>query len=324
MLVTLTRRFAAAFSMAILTTTAAAQAYPERPVRVVVPFPAGAATDNMARVLASRLQASLGQPFVVENRAGASGIIGAEYVSKAAPDGYTLLYTASGPVATSLKLYDSIRYDALRDFMPISLVIANTVVIATRSDAPFDNLEQLLARAKSPSESLSFGYGPPGGLPHLLMAMLQRRADTHLTFVPYKGGAPVVIDLLGGTLNLSSGNLTEYLEHIRAGKVKPIALASPVRSALLPDTPTLTELGYPDMVAETWSALLAPAGTPPEVIALLNKEIAKIQQDPEFVDSVAKQAAVVKPSSPEEAQAFIQNEAEKWGKVVVENGIKAN
>src|SRR5690606_16335213 len=145
------------------------------------------------------------------------------------------------------------------DVMRISLVIANTVVIATRSDAPFDKLEGLLAPGKSPSETLSVGYGPRGGLPHLLMAMLQRRADTHLTFAPYKGGAPVVIALLVPTLDLSSGNLTEYLEHIRAGKVKPIALGSPVRSALLPDTPTLTELGYPDMVVETWSALLAPA-----------------------------------------------------------------
>ncbi len=324
MLTTLTCRLAAALTLAIAATTAAAQAYPDRPVKVIVPFPPGAATDNMARVLASRLQNALGQPFIVENRAGASGIIGAEHVSKAPADGYTLLYTASGPIATSLKLYDSIRYDALRDFTPVSLVIANTVVIAARSDAAFSSIKDVVAAAQKPAKPVSIGFGPSGGLPHLLVAMLQRSADIHMTFVPYKGGAPVVVDLLGGTLDLATGNLTEYLEHIRSGKVKAIALGAPVRSQLLPDTPTLKELGYDDVVAETWSALLAPAGTPPEVISLLNQEVQKMQKDPEFIDMVSKQAAVIKTSTPEEAKAFIQSEAERWGKVVVENGIKAN
>ena len=324
MLTKLTCRLAAAFTLALAATTAAAQTYPDRPVKIVVPFPPGAATDNMARVLASRMQNALGQPFIVENRAGASGTIGAEHVSKAPADGYTLLYTASGPIATSLKLYDSLRYDALRDFTPVSLVIANTVVIAARADSPFNTIKDVAAAAKKPAKPVSIGFGPSGGLPHLLVAMLQRSADMHMTFVPYKGGAPVVVDLLGGTLDLATGNLTEYLEHIRSGKVKAIALGAPERSALLPDTPTLKELGYNDVVAETWSALLAPAGTPPEVISRLNQEVQKMQKDPEFIDMVAKQAAVIKPSTPEEARAFIQNEAERWGKVVVENGIKAN
>jgi tripartite-type tricarboxylate transporter receptor subunit TctC len=318
------RRIAAGFALALAAAGACAAGYPDHPIRVIVPFPAGAATDGMARIVAARLQAVLGQPLIVENRGGASGMIGAEYVAKAAPDGYTLLYTASGPIATSLKLYDNVPYDASRAFAPISLVIANTVVLIARANTPYQDLKGLVAYVKASPGKVKYGYGPAGGLSHLLMALFARGNGLDMTFVPYKGEAPVMIDLLSGTLAVTNANLTSYLSYLQNGKVKALAVASPVRSPLLPNVPTFKELGYPDMVAETWSALLAPAGTPAAVITRLNQEIHKIQLDPSFAAEVTRQAAVIKMSTPEQARSFIQSEADKWSKVIVDNGIKLN
>ena len=318
------KRALAALSVAALSSVAMANTYPERAVKIVVPFPAGAATDSMARTLALRLQTSLGQPFIVENRAGASGMIGAQSVATSPADGYTLLYTASGPVSTALRLYDKVPYDAARDFAPISLVIANTVIVTGSAKASERTFNQYLQRIKANPGKVSFGFGPAGGLPHLVMAMFTQQTGTSLNFVPYKGGAPVLVDMIGGTLDMAAGNLSENLEHLRAGKIIPLAVASGVRSPLFPDVPTLTELGHPNIVAETWSALLAPAGTPDAVVRKLNEEVRKLQADPAFMADVARQAAVIKMSTPDEAKKFIAAETERWGKVVTDGGIKAN
>ncbi len=318
------RQALAMLAMAALGPAALANAYPERTVRIVVPFPAGAATDNMARLLAQRLQTSLGQSFIVDNRAGASGMIGAQSVATSPADGYTLLYTASGPISTALKLYDKVPYDAARDFAPISLVIANTVVITGSTKAPERSFNQYMQRIKANPGKVSFGFGPAGGLPHLMMAMFTQQTGTSLNFVPYKGGAPVLVDMIGGTLDMAAGNLSETMEHLRSGKIVPLAMASTARSPLFPDVPTLTELGYPNMVTETWSALLAPAGTPEPIVRRLNEEVRKIQTDPSFMAEVARQAAVIKMSTPEEAKKFIAAETERWGKVATDAGIKAN
>lgn len=327
----ITRRlFRHALSVAVAATLvcsmplAMAQAYPSKVVKIIVPFPPGAATDNMARALALRLQTALGQPFIVENKAGASGILGTQFVAQSPADGHTLLYTASGPISTALKLYDKVPYDADRDLVPVSLFIANTVVVTGRPGAAQKDFPGYLKYARENPGKLKYGFGPAGGLPHLLMANFAQQTKVDLTFVPYKGGAPVLVDMIGGTLDIATGNLSEVNEQLKAGKIVPLAVASRERSPVLPDTPTLVELGYPDMVAEAWSALLAPAGTPEPVIRKLNEEMRKIQRDPAFMADVARQAAVIKPSTPDEARRFIRAETVKWSKVVSDNNIKAD
>jgi tripartite-type tricarboxylate transporter receptor subunit TctC len=196
-------------------------------------------------------------------------------------------------------------------------------VLMANPKTNFKDFKQFADYARANPGKVSLGFGPAGGLSHLLMALFKQQTGIDITFVPYKGEAPVVVDMLGGVLDMTSGNLSSNREYIRSGKIVPLAVASPKRSPLLPDVPTFIELGYPAMVSESWSTLMAPAGTPREVITRLNEEIAKIQRDPAFIEEANKQAAVIKPTTPEEARAFIQGETEKWGRVVVETGVKA-
>ena len=208
--------------------------------------------------------------------------------------------------------------------MPISLVIANTTILVAGAKAPVSTFPELVAYAKQQPGKLNLGIGVVGGLGHLVMAQMKLREKLDTTFVIYKGAAPMIVDILGGTLDLSVDNLVSNIEHIRAHKLKPLAVASYKRSELLPETPTVGELGYPYAIAETWSALMAPAGTPDAIVRRLNEEIGRIQRDPAFQADVIRQAATIKVTSPEEARAFIRSETERWGRIVADTGVKAD
>jgi tripartite-type tricarboxylate transporter receptor subunit TctC len=315
-------RVIAALAVACFAVTAHAQSYPSRLVRIVVPFPAGGATDVMARTIADRLQSALGQSFIVENRGGAGGLIGVSHVAKSAPDGYTLLFTTAPPIAVGLKMYDKLPYDVMRDLTPIATVIANPMVFLSNASIKAPSFNELLADAKANPEKLKMGFGPFGGLAHVVMEQLRLQTGAKITAVPYKGAAPLVADLLAGHIDVALVEIAGNLQYINANRLRPLAVASRKRSAVLPDTPTFTELGLPYMVAESWNALLAPAGTPKEVVGRLNEEVNKILVDPSFKALVAKQAAVTMPGTPENAHQFLQDEIEKWGKIVVGAGIK--
>lgn len=312
----------AATLAAVLAPAAHAQSYPARQVKIIVPFPPGGSTDIMARVIASRLQTSLGQPFVVENRSGAGGVIGTEATAKSAPDGYTLLLASSAPLAVGLKLYPKLPYDVQRDLTPVSMVGEVGMVLVTGANSKTPTVKDMVAYAKANPGKLSFGLNALGSQSHLLTALFQLRTGTSINMIPYKGSAPAVVDLIGGTIDADFENVPAVLQHIKSGKLRAVASLSAKRSDVLPDTPTFAELGMPEFVAAPWFAIVAPAGTPADIISKLNGEINKILASAEVKEVFAKQGATPVISSPAETGAFFKQEIDKWAKVVAETGAK--
>lgn len=308
--------------IAMMAPVAHSQSYPVRPVKIIVPFPPGGSTDIMARVIASRLQTALGQPFVVENRAGASGVIGTQATAESAPDGYTLMLASSAPLAVGLKLYPKLPYDVLRDLTPVSMVGEVGMVLVTNPQFQPQNLKDLIAYVKTNPGKVSFGLNALGSQSHLLTELFQLRTGTSINMIPYKGSGPAVIDLIGGTINADFENVPAVIEHIKTGKLRAMAALSATRSDVLPDTPTFAELGMPEFVAAPWFAIVAPAGTPPAIVSKLNVEINKILAAPDVKELFAKQGANTVVASPEQTGAFFRQEIDKWAKVVSETGAK--
>lgn len=315
-------RVAAALAALLLTVAAQAQMYPSRPVKIIVPFPPGGTNDILARVMAERLQSALGQPFIVENRGGAGGMIGAEVASKAAPDGYTLLLSASGPLAVGLKLYKKVPYDVMRDFTPVAMIADVTLVLISSPSFKPQNVKEVIAYAKANPGRLNAGLPAVGSMHHLLTEMFRLRTGTTVNMIPYKGSGPVVVDLLAGVVDTDFENLPVVIQHIKTNRLRALAVASEKRSELLPDTPTFVELGLPDLVASPWFALVAPAGTPKEIIDRLNDEVNKSLRTPGMKALLDKQGANAVIATPEEAKEFIRKEIDKWAKVVAESGAK--
>lgn len=307
---------------AMLAPFAHAQTYPSKQVKIIVPFPPGGSTDIMARVIASRLQTALGQPFVVENRSGAGGVIGTEATAKSAPDGYTVMLASSAPLAVGLKLYPKLPYDVQRDLTPVSMVGEVGMVLVTNPNFQAQTIKDLVAYAKANPGKLSFGLNALGSQSHLLTALFQVRTGTSINMIPYKGSGPAVIDLIGGTINADFENVPAVIEHIKAGKLRAVATLSAKRTDVLPNTPTFAELGMPEFVAAPWFAIVAPAGTPSAIVSKLNAEINKILAAPDVKEIFAKQGANTVIASPEETGAFFRQEIEKWAKVVAETGAK--
>lgn len=315
-------KVAAAVFAGCISLAAFGQNWPNKPVRMIVPFPPGGTNDIMARVISERLQASLGQPFVVENRGGAGGLIGTEATVKSPADGYTVLLSSSAPLAVGLKLYQKVPYDVMRDLAPVSMVADVAMVLVTNSQFSANNVKDLISYAKANPGKLTLALNALGSQSHLLTELFRVRTGTSINMIPYKGSGPAVMDLIAGTVNADFENLPAVIEHIKSGKLRALASLSAKRLDLLPDTPTFIELGMPEFVAAPWFAVVAPAGTPREIIRKLNGEINKVLAAPATREVFAKQGANPVIATPEETGKFFREEIDKWAKIVAETGAK--
>ncbi|MBI4191493.1 MAG: tripartite tricarboxylate transporter substrate binding protein [Betaproteobacteria bacterium] len=305
----------------ILSGAVCAQIYPAKAVRIVVPFPSGAGVDIVTRLFTPRLTEVLGQQFIVDNRGGAAGNIGAEAVARAAPDGYTLL-TAPSSVAISRSLYKNLSFDLARDFEPIALLASTPYVLVVHPSLPVRSVKELIALAKARPGQLSFGSSGNGSGAHLAAELFKMQAHVDFLHVPYKGTAPAVTDLIAGQVSLVFGNMLSVLPQVKAGRLRGLAVTSAKRSLAAPELPTVAEAGLPGFESGTWFALIAPAGTPREIVTRLNATITKIGQTPDIRDRLAAQGAEPLGGAPEEVGAFVRSEITKWGKVVAASGMR--
>ena len=307
-------------AIALLTAASAlAQPYPSRPVKLVVPFPAGSATDQIARVLGQQLQEALRQPFVVDNKAGAQGSIAAAEVAKAAPDGYTLMVTTNTPQAANVSLFKKLNYDPVKDFAPVARLGTISFMLMVRADHPSKSLKEFLAHARANPGKLSGGYGSAGS--QVSQAMLRSMARIDFVDVPYKGLPQAITDVLGGSIAFTFADLANALAQQKGGKLRGLAVTSEKRSALAPEVPAIAEElpGY-ELIA--WFALVAPAGTPPEIVARLHQLTAASLAKPEVVARFATLGTDVAPMNPEQLGAFIRAEIAKWARMTKEAGIE--
>ena len=308
-------------SLAALPLGAQAQDYPVRPIRLVVPFPPGGPTDVLARIVATRLGERLGQPVVVDNKPGASGMIGADMVAKAAPDGYTLLANASIHVINP-SLYAKTAYDAIADFAPVSNLADVPLVLAVHPKLDTRSVKDLVALGKSSKTSLAFASAGNATSQHLSGEAFKLAAGIDLLHVPYKGSAPALTDLIGGQVQLMFDSLPSAMPHLKAGSLRPLAVTTPKRSAALPDVPTIAESGYPGFAISTWYGVWAPAATPPAVVQRLSREIAAIVRLPEVRAQFAGLGAEPVGNTPDEFAAFTKAELTKWAGIVKRSGAK--
>jgi tripartite-type tricarboxylate transporter receptor subunit TctC len=298
---------------------ALSQPYPAKPVKLMVPFPAGSATDQIARVMGQELQSALGQPFVVENKPGAQGSIAATEVARAAPDGYTLMVTTNTPQAANVSLFKKLNYDPVKDFAPIARLGTISFMIMVRPDFPAKNLKEFLAHARANPGKLSAGYGSAGS--QVSQAMLRSMGKIDFIDVPYKGLPQAITDVMGGQISFTFADLANALAQIKGGKLRGIAVTSQKRSALAPDVPAIAEElpGY-ELIA--WFALVAPAGTPAPVVARLHEVTVKALAKPEVTARFGTLGTDVAPMNPEQLGAFIRSEIAKWAKMAKEAGIQ--
>ncbi len=298
-----------------------AQPYPSKPVRIVVPFPPGGPTDIVARLVAQKMTEGLKQPVVVENRAGAGGVVGTEAVAKSPADGYTLVMGTIGGLAVSMSLLPNRGYDTLRDLAPITQAVNVTSILVTHPSVPVKSLKELLALARAQPGRLNYGSSGAGTITHLSGELLKLMGGVNIIHVPYKGGAPALTAIMSGEVDLTYENSLIIVPHIRSGKVRALGVTSARRSKLLPDLPSIAE-SLPGYGASGWYGLLAPAGTPKDIIARLNAEAIRALRSPEVAAKLSSQGAEPAPGSPEEFTAFIRGEIEKWAKVVKAAGMK--
>lgn len=301
-----------------------AQPYPSKPVKVVVPYPPGSTPDIVGRTLSERLQKALGQPFVVENRTGAGGNIGADAVAKSAPDGHTLLIGINGPVATNKFLYKSLPYDSEKDFVPVSLLASAAQMLVVRPELKVNDFKSFVEYARKNPGRISYGSVGAGSASHLTMELLKSEAKLFMVHIPYRGFPPAVTDLLGGNLQAMFAIIPGVLPHVKAGKMKALAVTALKRSQLAPDVPSVAELGYPQLESLAWIGLLAPAGVSPEILTRLNAEAVRAMNAPDVRDSLGKQGFDVVASSPSEFARWIRAESEKWSKVIRASGATAD
>ena len=307
--------------------------WPTKPVRIVVPFPPGGTTDILARALVPELQKSLGQPFVVENKPGAGGNVGADNVAKSAPDGYSLLMGTVGTHGINQSIYPKLSFDPIKDFAPITLVagVPNVLVMnpAKAQALGIANVADLIRYAKANPGKLNMASSGNGTSIHLSGELFKTLTGTYMVHFPYRGSGPAVMDLLGGSMDLMFDNLPSSLPHIKAGKLKALAVTSAQRSAALPDLPTIAEAAPPgsklkDYEASSWFGLLAPAGTPPEIVNRIAQESAKALSAPALKERLLAQGAIPSGMPPAEFAAFIAAETKKWGVVVKASGAKVD
>lgn len=308
--------------MALAPSVAGAQAYPTRPIRIIVGFAPGGGADITARTVGQKLQEALGQPVVIENRPGAGGTIGAAAVAKAPGDGYTLVMTTNGPHAIAPSLYPTLPYDIVKDFAPISQITFTPYVLVVHPSLGVTSVPQLISllRARSQPESYaSAGIGTPA---HLAAVLFGSMADVKLNHVPYKGAAPGLVAVLGGEVKMMFSEASVASPHIKSGMVLPLAVTGLGRSTMLPELATLDESGLPGYETTVWQALMAPAGTPPDIVRRLNAEVRKVLALPDIKERFSSLGAVISPSSPEELSETMRHDQAKWARLIKEAGVK--
>jgi tripartite-type tricarboxylate transporter receptor subunit TctC len=308
-----------------LASVAAAQNWPARAVHFIVPYPAGGYYDVLARVIGAELGETLGRPFVVENRVGANGMVGTDYVAKSAPDGYTIMMGGIGPHGINPSMYPNLPYSPTRDFAAVIHVASAPNVLVVHPSVPVNNVKELIALARAKPGQIPFSSAGSGSSQHLSAEMLNMMAGIKLNHVPYKGSAPSVTAILAGEVSMLFGTMADVVAHVKAGKLRALAVTSESRIPSLPEVPTMVEAGMAGFEATAWFGVLVPAATPRPIVERLNGEINRIIKSPEILKRISQGgSALIVGGTPERFAEFIRAEIEKWGKVVRESGAKAN
>ena len=310
----------AGLSLLLPATSAGAADFPSRQIRLIVPFPAGGPSDIIARVLGQRMSEITKQPVIIDNRGGQGGVLGTEVLAKATPDGYTIALSSAGALAISPTM-ERVTYDPLKDLQTITLVAKVPEMLVVTPDVPAKNMAELIALAKAKPGKLNFASTGPGSMPHLAGELLKLIAKVDIVHVPYRGAAPAVNDLLGQQVQMAFLDQPVLLPQIKAGGLRAIAIGAPERAPTLPEVPTTAEAGMPDLLAENWHGMVAPAGTPAPIVAKLNQIATEALQDPTVKEKLAIQGATVVGDSPEHFHAFLENEIARWAKVIKDAGV---
>jgi tripartite-type tricarboxylate transporter receptor subunit TctC len=315
---------AAVALVALAPLAAGAQAWPTKPVKFVVPFPPGGSVDPLARMLGVRLADSLGQPFVIENKTGASGAIGTAFAAKSAPDGYTYVFVFDTH-AVNPALIPNLPYDTVNDLAPVMLVGTAPMAIVTNVGKPYKNFSDVLQAAKAKPEALSIGSVGNGSLGHLAMILVQQEGDIKVTHVPYKGGGPMMTDVMGGQIDLGIASVAALATNVKGGKLRALAVTGDKRSHVMPDVPTLAEQGFAGFSAFAWWGIFAPAGTPKPILDKFHAELVKVLNQPDLRKQLTETLGMdLAASSPEALQKFLVSEINRWGNVVRSNNVRAD
>jgi len=301
-----------------------AQTFPSKTITFIVPFPPGGVTDPVARMVGAKMAESVKQPVIVENKPGASGIIAAEFVKRAPADGHTLLMGFTGSHSVNPSLYSKLPYDPVKDFQPVTVLISTKHVLVVPAESPAKSVADLVALAKKSPNGLTFASQGVGAGGHLLGEMLKAKTGTNLQHVAYKGSAPALQDMLANRVDLFFDAIVTSLPHIKDGKLRALAVASPTRAAVLPDVPTMAEAGFPGVEMDQWFGMFVPAGTPAPVVAKLHDELVKAVRNPEVANKITAQGLDVMTTTPEQFAALMKEDAVKLGKVVKDSGAKAD
>jgi tripartite-type tricarboxylate transporter receptor subunit TctC len=317
------QRTALSLALTMAMGTATAQSFPTKPIHIIIPFVAGGSSDIVGRAIGSKFQELLGQPAVVENKPGANGAIAAEYVAKAAPDGYTILVGSIGVFSINAALFKDLRYNPVRDFAPITLAVTTPNVLITKPELKAGSLKELVAFAKQNPGKLSYCSSGTGSSDHLTAELLKQMAGIDALHVPYKGGAACQTDIMGNQVDISFQNLGAVTNYIKGGRMKALAVTAPKRHPQLPDVPSVSEAGFPDLVVTSWQAAAAPAKTPRDIVAKLNQATVNALRSPDVTQRMQQIGFDVVAGTPEEFGKFMQQEVDRWTRVVQRGNIKA-
>lgn len=316
-------RILAAVAMLAFSSIASAQSYPSKPIRLINPWTPGGPAELLTRIVGNKLHEQLGQPVVIESKSGANGTIGASFVAKSAPDGYTILFSHVGPMAISPAVVEKMPYDTLKDFEPITQVAAGALVLLVRNDIPIKNVQELIAYGKANQGKMSCGSVGPASTSHLACELLNMLGGVQTIHVPYKGSAPVVADMLGGNISISFLNIAGVKPQLDAKQIRAVAVTTLTRSAVLPDLPAMNEL-LPGFEVNSWYGMMAPAGTPKEIVQLLQRETAKALKAPDVLERLKTLGLDPVGSTPEEHAAQLRDDLARWAKVAKAAKLKIN
>jgi len=301
---------------------ALAQAWPQKPVRIIVPYPAGGTSDILARTVSVKLGEIWGQSVVVENKPGANGNVGADFVAKSAPDGYTILLADVGAIAISPSVYTTLGFDPTKDFSPVTMVAYSPHILAVNPNLPVKSVKELIEYSKAQKGKLNYAASSVGSAPHLAGIDFAMRTGTQWAYIPYKGGAQAITDVIGGQAEVLFNGMLATYPHVKSGKLKILAVSSAERMPSIPDVPTVAESGVPGFQTGSWQGVLAPPNTPRPIVDKINADLIKVLADPAMRDKLIDQGAIVRTQTPEQMQAFIRDETARWAKVVKAANVK--
>ena len=301
---------------------ALAQAWPQKPVRIIVPYPAGGTSDILARTVSVKLGEIWGQSVVVENKPGANGNVGADFVAKSPPDGYTILLADVGAIAISPSVYTTLGFDPTKDFSPVTMVAYSPHILAVNPNVPVKSVKELIEYSKAQKGKLNYAASSVGSAPHLAGIDFAMRTGTQWAYIPYKGGAQAITDVVGGQAEVLFNGMLATYPHVKSGKLKILAVSSAERMPSIPDVPTVAESGVPGFQTGSWQGVLAPPNTPRPIVDKINADLIKVLADPATRDKLSDQGAIVRTQTPEQMQAFIRDETARWAKVVKAANVK--